>query len=109
MTIFIITGRYSKDGMAGLVAQPEGRAKALTELFGAVGGRLVDIYFTLGEHDVLVIAEAPDERAVLAALLPVASSGAVTELKTCVAYRAADVAAAVAKAKAVTYRPPGKA
>jgi uncharacterized protein with GYD domain len=95
--------------MAGLMAQPEGRAKALTDLFSAVGGRLIDHYVTLGEHDFLVIAEGPDEKAILAALLPVAASGAVTDLKTCVAYRAADVAAAVQKAKAVTYRPPGKA
>ena len=109
MTIFITTGRYSKDGTAGLMAQPEGRAKALTDLFAAVGGRLVDIYFTLGAHDFVVIAEAPDEKAVLAALLPVASSGAVSDLQTCVAYRAADVAAAVQKAKSVTYRPPGEA
>ena len=109
MTIFISTGRYSKDSMAGLMAQPEGRAKALTDLFSAVGGRLVDHYFTLGEHDFMVVVEAPDEKAILAALLPVAASGAVTDLKTCVAYRAADAAAAVQLAKAVSYRPPGKA
>jgi len=109
MSIFITTGRYSKDSIAGLMAQPEGRAKAISDLFAGVGGRLIDIYFTLGEHDFLVIAEAPDEKAALAALLPVGASGAVSDMKTCVAYRAADVAAAAQKAKSVTYRPPGKA
>lgn len=109
MTIFITMGRFSKDGMAGLLARPEDRTKAVSELFTGVGGHLIDLYFTLGDYDVVVISECPDEKAALAALLPVAASGVLSDLRTCVAYRPADAAAAAQKAKSVTYRPPGRA
>lgn len=37
------------------------RANAAAKAFQAGGGKLIDRYWTLGQHDVVVIFEAPDD------------------------------------------------
>lgn len=37
------------------------RANAAAQAFQAGGGKLIDRYWTLGQHDVVVIFEAPDD------------------------------------------------
>jgi uncharacterized protein with GYD domain len=49
---------------------PEGRSEAIAEMLAAAGGRLIGWYLTLGRYDWLIVAEAPDERTLVAAVLP---------------------------------------
>lgn len=37
------------------------RANAARQAFQAGGGKIIDLYWTLGQHDVVVIFEAPDD------------------------------------------------
>lgn len=37
------------------------RAKAARQAFEAGGGKLIDAYWTLGQYDVVVVFEAPDD------------------------------------------------
>ncbi len=45
------------------------RAARTEELAETVGARVVEIYWTLGEHDIVVIFEAPDDETATAFLL----------------------------------------
>jgi uncharacterized protein with GYD domain len=51
------------------------RAARAEEIAQTVGGRVVDIYWTLGEHDIVVIFEAPDDETATAFLLATGSQG----------------------------------
>jgi uncharacterized protein with GYD domain len=53
------------------------RAAAADELFGSFGGSLVDIYWTLGQYDIVAISEFPDDETATAALLRLAEGGNV--------------------------------
>ena len=109
MPLYITRGNYSAATVAGMMAKPEDRTEAVAQLFAAVGGKLHALYFTFGKTDFLLIAEARNEKDMVAALLAAAGSGAVTNLDTTVAISAADMKGAFAKAKSVAkkYRPGG--
>src|SRR3954451_6297661 len=111
MPIFITQGRYSRDAIQGMTANPEDRAEAAGRLFEAAGGKILSYYVTLGEYDWLIVSEFPDHQAVSAAVLAAAGSGAVTDVRTTLAMTSAEakgVFAASGKA-ARAYRPPARA
>ena len=104
MPIYLTRGNYSREAFKALMAKPEDRTEPVRELIESVGGKLHALYFTFGEYDFLLIAEAPNEQAVSAALLAAAASGSVTNLNTTVALTAADMKAVLGKAGAVAGR-----
>ena len=69
----------------GMVKSPEDRTQVVSKLMKSVGGKLLSYYVTFGEYDWLLIAEAPDEQAISAAVLTAAAGGGVTDLRTTVA------------------------
>ena len=82
-----------------MIASPESRAEAVEKIVTAVGGKLHSYYMTFGEYDFLSIIDAPDEKVVLAALAVSAAGGGVTDLKTSIAIKSADMKGAFEKAK----------
>ena len=87
---YLIQGRYTRTAIKGMIANPEDRAVEVEKLIEAAGGKLVAHYVTLGEYDFAVIAEAPDEKAVSAAVLVAAAGGGVTDMRTTVAMTSAE-------------------
>jgi len=101
MPIFIIQGRYSHHAIEGMVARSEDRAPALAKLMESVVGRLLAYYVTFGDSDFHVTVEAPDERAMLAALAVAGSGQSINSLSTTLALPSGDAAQAFAKAKSI--------
>jgi uncharacterized protein with GYD domain len=84
MAILITTARFTADGAQGgaVVAPSEHVEAAARQLIARIGGTLIGCYRTSGDHDVLLIFEAPSyEEAVLALDAAAAGSG-VIDLKT---------------------------
>src|ERR1700757_1489291 len=75
MTIYISQGRYTSAAIRAMTAKPENRSEAIAEVLAAAGGRLIGWYLTLGRYDWLIVAEAPDERTLVAAILAAAAGG----------------------------------
>src|SRR5215213_8473038 len=98
MPTYITQGRYSREAIQGMIKSPEDRSKAVAKLIKAAGGKLVSYYVTFGEYDFLLVAEAPDERAVSAAVLAAVAGGGATDLKTTVAMSTSDAMEAFQKA-----------
>jgi len=98
MPIYITQGRYTRDAIKGMLIKPEDRAEAVSRLLGKVGARLVGYYVTFGEYDFLLIAEAPDNTQMAAALLAAGSGAGVTDLKTTVAMTSIEAKGAFAAA-----------
>ena len=90
MTTFICQGRYTTNALQGMLSSPEDRTSSVRKLFREAGGKLIAYYLTFGEYDWLVIAEAPEEKAMLSAILAAASGGSLTDLKTTVALSTED-------------------
>lgn len=85
MPVYITQGRYTRDAIKGMLIHPEDRALEVSRLLGKVGGKLIGYYVTFGEYDFMVIAEAPDNTQMAAALLAAGAGGGVTDLRTTVA------------------------
>ena len=109
MPLFITYASYSKDGIAGLLKQPEDRTAAIQSLLEQVGGRVVALYNTTGTNDVVVVTEAPDGSDAVALSMAVSASGAISKSETVRAWTGAEFEGVAAKAAGLikAYAPPG--
>lgn len=73
------------------------RAQAADELFQSFGGSMVDVYWTLGQYDLVAIVEFSDDETATAALLRLAEGGNV-RTTTMRAFDRAGIAAIIEKA-----------
>ncbi|HEY7144498.1 MAG TPA: GYD domain-containing protein [Streptosporangiaceae bacterium] len=73
------------------------RAADFTKLVESAGGRVRELLWTVGEFDVVCVAEFPDEHAAMAALLQVGSAGNVRS-RTLRAFGAGEMAGIVSRA-----------
>ena len=110
MPFYITRGNYTPQAFSGLLAKPQDRSEAVSALLASAGARLVQMYFTTGDSDFLLIAEAPSEQEVLSAMLAAAGSGAVSNLNTSLAFTTAEMSGILEKARRVAgdYQPPGR-
>ena len=107
MAKYMFRTNYTQSGLKGLLAEGgSGREAALRQTVESVGGTLEGFYYALGDCDLYLIADVPDEATATALALNIAAAGALT-VQTTVLLSAQDIDAAVAKSKSVQYRPPG--
>jgi uncharacterized protein with GYD domain len=108
--IRLTRGLFTQDYVKGLLAAPEDREPAVRKVIEAAGGKVISFYFTTGETDFLLISEADESEAIIAALMAAAASGTISHISTARAWTGAEgkaIAERAAKA-ASAYRPPGK-
>ena len=84
MAILITTARFTADGAQGglLVARSEHMEAAARQLIAGIGGTLIGCYRTSGDHDLLLIFEAPSYEEAVPALDAAAAGSGVIDLKT---------------------------
>ena len=69
MIRLVTRGRFTHEYAKRLLAKPEDREPAVRKVIEAAGGKIIRFYFTTGETDFLLISEANEAEAVIAALL----------------------------------------
>ena len=78
MAKFLIEASYSAEGMKGLQKdKASGRKAAVTQAFASFGGKVESIHYALGDADVYVIAECPDNVTAAAIGFAVCATGLV--------------------------------
>jgi uncharacterized protein with GYD domain len=77
MATFIILGNYTAQGMAAIKESPA-RVDAAREQLAAIGVTLKDFYLTMGEYDMVVVAEAPDNATTAKALIALGAQGNIS-------------------------------
>jgi uncharacterized protein with GYD domain len=82
MPQFMIQASYTAEAWRKLVQNPEDRRVAIGALVEKAGGRLVDLWFTFGDHDILFIFEAPDALAAGAVSIAGMAAGHITTIRT---------------------------
>ena len=104
---FMVLGKYSNQGLAGFVQNPnDDRKAAISAMMEKAGAKLVELYSMRGEYDIVAIGEVDTFEDIAAVKLLVAASGAVdnlTILELVDMNSIANKAAAIAGA----YRAPG--
>jgi uncharacterized protein with GYD domain len=76
MATYISLVSYSQKGIEGVKESPS-RLDAAKELFRALGGELKEFYLVMGQYDMIVISEAPDDESATRAALTLGSAGSV--------------------------------
>src|SRR5262245_49041639 len=82
MPKFLIEASYTTEGTKGLLKDGGTKRRAAVEkLVGGLGGKLEAIYFALGDADVIILADMPDNASAAAVSVGVGATGSV-RLKT---------------------------
>ncbi len=76
MPTYITLVKYTDQGIRAIKDSPK-RADAFRTLCEKLGGRVKDLYWTMGRYDIVSIVEVPDDVTMNAILYSVASLGNV--------------------------------
>jgi uncharacterized protein with GYD domain len=76
MATYVTLYRWTEQGIKNVKASPD-RITAAKKAVEAQGGKLNNIYVTMGEYDLVAISEWPDEKAAIAFALTLGSQGNV--------------------------------
>jgi uncharacterized protein with GYD domain len=76
MPAYIVLGSYTDQGIRG-VKDTIRRAETFREVAKQAGMAVTELYWTLGQHDLVLMAEAPDDETMTAFALTIAASGNV--------------------------------
>ncbi len=76
MPTYVMLVRFTDQGIRNIKDSPK-RAKAFRALCEKLGGRVKDIYWTLGRYDIVTIVEVPDDVTMEALLYSLGSLGNV--------------------------------
>jgi uncharacterized protein with GYD domain len=107
MPKFLIAASYTAEGLEGLRKDTaSGRKAAVAEALESVGGRLDAMYYALGDHDAVLIADLPNRVSVAGFALIVSAAG-LARTNTMALFTVEEIDQAL-KMKA-QYRPPGAA
>jgi uncharacterized protein with GYD domain len=105
MAKYLIAASYSAEGLKGLQRdKASGRRQAISTAIEGVGGKLECLYFALGQDDVYVIADLPDNIAAAALGIAVSAAGLV-RTRTIALMTVEEVDRALERT--VNYRAPG--
>ncbi len=74
MATFVVLAGFTDQGIRN-VKETIGRAEAFKEMAKKSGISVKDLYWTLGQYDVIAVCEAPDDEAATAFSLSVSSRG----------------------------------
>lgn len=105
MKKYLIRGAYNTDGTRGLLQEGGSeRQRAIEHMLAAISGRVESFYYALGENDVYLVIELPDEVSAAAVVLRVNAAGLVRiSLTPLLTPAEMDEAAKIS----VSYRAPG--
>ena len=106
MPLYLIQASYSSPATAAMIKSPQDRAAAMRPVIQRMGGKLVGLWFTFGEYDVVAIAEMPDNVSAAALSMAIGAKGGVSAFRTTPLLSTADAVAAMKKARGAGYQPP---
>ncbi len=82
MPLYMYQAGYTAETVAALIKKPQDRIEAVRPDFAAMGAEIVTGGYSLGEYDITVIYEAPDDITAAAVALAIAAGGATRSART---------------------------
>ena len=106
MPYYLTQCSYTSEAWSNQVTNPENRFEKLSPMLDSFGVKITQAFFALGEYDLVLIMEAPDNKTIASLLMAISGSGGVTNLKTTALISAEDGIDALRNASNVNYSPP---
>ena len=76
MPIYIVLGKFTRDGMMKIKESPQ-RLETGRQVIKSLGGELKEFYYTMGQYDFVAITEGPSNESAMQSLFTIGSQGAV--------------------------------
>src|SRR4051794_14648273 len=105
MPHYLIEVAYNSDGVTALINEPQDRVEKVRPAVEALGGQIECGYYAFGDHDLVLIAELPDNGKAAAMALAVGAGGAVSSYKTTVLLSPEEATQAMRAAAESVYQP----
>jgi|SRR5271169_4443173 uncharacterized protein with GYD domain len=105
MALYMWQGAYTPESLAAQIKDPQDRIEAVRPAFEAMGGKILVGGYPLGEYDVLVVFEAPDDTTAASIVMAPAAGGAVKASKTTRLLSGQEWIESLRKAQGSQYRP----
>jgi uncharacterized protein with GYD domain len=108
MPMYLYELSYTAESIAAQIKNPQDRIEtAAKPALAAVGGKLLGGGFSFGDHDVIILWEAPDDESAAAVALAVSAGGAIKSSRTTKLISGSQWTAALRKAATVAaqYKP----
>ena len=107
MALYLTQVTYTPEAWQTMIATPTDRSKMLAKACKSHGGKLIGLWFSMGEQDVVTITEFPDAVSAATLLIAVAAGGSVAASKSTQLLSVAEAMEAMAKAGSSGYKPVG--
>ena len=88
MPTYIAMLKWTQQGLQNLKQSPS-RLDATRKSFEAAGVKMKDFYMVMGQYDLIVVLDAPDDSSLAKAILATTSSGSISS-ETCRAFTEAE-------------------
>lgn len=108
MQDYLIQISYTPEAVATLVANPQNREEMARSLIEKLGGKLIGIWNSLGDYDLVEIATLPDNVSAAALSMAILAGGSIKISRTTPLMSLNDGMEAMEKASKLGYKPPGK-
>ena len=105
---YLVQASYTSDAWAAMVDRPEDRSLPVRRMVERAGGRLDSFYLAFGDADVVAIIDLPDDVAAAAVSIAASAGGGIKSIKTTPLISSEDAVAALDRARAFEYEPPGE-
>jgi uncharacterized protein with GYD domain len=109
MPRYLIQASYTSAAAAAFVSKPQDRATGIRAVVRKLGGKLESLDFCLGDYDVVVVCNFPDDTSAAALSLAVNAPGHLKSYQTTRLMSAKEFLEAQKKAHSVSYKAPTKA
>lgn len=106
MPQYLLQASYTAQALAAMTRNPEDRTEGIKALAKKMGGKMLSLYFTMGDNDVVLLIEAPDDTAASAFAFAAIEPGHLRSTKTTRLYTSAEMLAALKKAQGAGYKAP---
>ena len=106
MSHYLVQARYSTDGCAALLKNPQDRTEAVRAMIEKLGGTYVQSYFTEDLGQLVGLVELPDDRAMACLSAAVRASHAIAEIGVTKLITSSDAVELFQQAAGVDYQAP---
>ena len=107
MPFYLMRFSYTPEAWARLINKPEDRREVARAIVEKLGGKLQGFWYALGEHDGIVLIEAPNNVSAAAFSVGISAGGSLRSAETTVFLTVEEAIDMLQKAQGLPYRPPG--
>jgi len=108
MASYMLQASYTSEALAALIKKPQERTAVIRATVEKLGGSLVGLWGSFGEHEIVLIIDMPDTVSAVAMKMAAFAGGALRNGVITPLFSAEEGMAAAKKAGGAGYKPPKK-